>query len=134
MLFLVLKNCTELESKVMIYPYQPYVKSSLSLHLNCASTIFPALSQMGPETLLEVTSQWLPKENPKFSLNLYASDGGTRKTTFAKHRLTGECEKHVSTLGVEVYPLMFHTNRGLITFNVWDTTGQDKFNRLRDGY
>jgi len=35
---------------------------------------------------------------------------------------------------VEVHPLVFHTNRGLIRFNVWDTAGQEKFGGLRDGY
>ena len=39
-----------------------------------------------------------------------------------------------ATLGVEVHPLMFHTNRGPIKFNVWDTAGQEKFGGLRDGY
>lgn len=29
---------------------------------------------------------------------------------------------------------MFHTNRGQIKFNVWDTAGQEKFGGLRDGY
>lgn len=29
---------------------------------------------------------------------------------------------------------MFHTNRGPIKFNVWDTAGQEKFGGLRDGY
>lgn len=40
----------------------------------------------------------------------------------------------VATLGVEVHPLVFHTNRGAIRFNVWDTAGQEKFGGLRDGY
>jgi len=40
----------------------------------------------------------------------------------------------VATLGVEVHPLIFHTNRGPIKFNVWDTAGQEKFGGLRDGY
>lgn len=49
-------------------------------------------------------------------------DGGTGKTTFVKRHLTGEFEKkYVATLGVEVHPLVFHTNRGAIRFNVWDT-------------
>uniref|UniRef100_A0A8C9SXB1 GTP-binding nuclear protein Ran n=1 Tax=Scleropages formosus TaxID=113540 RepID=A0A8C9SXB1_SCLFO len=62
-------------------------------------------------------------------------DGGTGKTTFVKRHLTGEFEKkYVATLGVEVHPLMFHTNRGAIKFNVWDTAGQEKFGGLRDGY
>ena len=39
-----------------------------------------------------------------------------------------------ATLGVEVHPLRFHTNRGEIIFNVWDTAGQEKFGGLRDGY
>lgn len=39
-----------------------------------------------------------------------------------------------ATLGVEVHPLVFHTNRGPIQFNVWDTAGQEKFGGLRDGY
>jgi GTP-binding nuclear protein Ran len=39
-----------------------------------------------------------------------------------------------ATLGVEVHPLDFNTNRGLIRFNVWDTAGQEKFGGLRDGY
>ena len=29
---------------------------------------------------------------------------------------------------------MFHTNRGALRFNVWDTAGQEKFGGLRDGY
>lgn len=29
---------------------------------------------------------------------------------------------------------MFHTNRGAIKYNVWDTAGQEKFGGLRDGY
>ena len=39
-----------------------------------------------------------------------------------------------ATLGVEVHPLLFHTSRGEIVFNVWDTAGQEKYGGLRDGY
>ena len=39
-----------------------------------------------------------------------------------------------ATLGVEVHPLKFHTNRGEMVFNVWDTAGQEKYGGLRDGY
>ncbi len=35
---------------------------------------------------------------------------------------------------MEVHPLAFTTNLGPITFNVWDTAGQEKFGGLRDGY
>uniref|UniRef100_A0A0D3KR80 GTP-binding nuclear protein n=1 Tax=Emiliania huxleyi (strain CCMP1516) TaxID=280463 RepID=A0A0D3KR80_EMIH1 len=62
-------------------------------------------------------------------------DGGVGKTTFVKRHQTGEFEKkYVATLGVEVHPLRFHTNRGELVFNVWDTAGQEKFGGLRDGY
>lgn len=37
-------------------------------------------------------------------------------------------------MGVEVRPLLFHTNCGPIVFNVWDTAGQEKFGGLRDVY
>jgi GTP-binding nuclear protein Ran len=71
---------------------------------------------------------------PEFKLIL-VGDGGVGKTTFVKRHLTGEFEKkYVATLGVEVHPLLFHTNRGPIRFNVWDTAGQEKFGGLRDGY
>ncbi len=42
--------------------------------------------------------------------------------------MTGEFEKkYNATVGVEVHPLQFQTNRGLIVYNVWDTAGQEKF-------
>ena len=71
---------------------------------------------------------------PEFKLVL-VGDGGVGKTTFVKRHLTGEFErKYVATLGVEVHPLPFHTNRGQLFFNVWDTAGQEKYGGLRDGY
>ncbi|CAM9925449.1 unnamed protein product [Ascophyllum nodosum] len=74
------------------------------------------------------------QEMPEFKLIL-VGDGGVGKTTFVKRHVTGEFEKkYVATLGVEVRPLPFHTNRGPIKFNVWDTAGQEKFGGLRDGY
>ena len=71
------------------------------------------------------------KSGPEFKLILLG-DGGVGKTTFVKRHLTGETEKN-ATLGVEVHPLVFHTNRGPIKLNVWDTCGQEKFGGLRDG-
>jgi GTP-binding nuclear protein Ran len=71
---------------------------------------------------------------PMFKLIL-VGDGGVGKTTFVKRHLTGEFEKkYIATLGVEVHPLKFHTTRGLLVFNIWDTAGQEKFGGLRDGY
>jgi GTP-binding nuclear protein Ran len=37
-------------------------------------------------------------------------------------------------MGVEVSSLTFHTSRGPIVANCWDTAGQEKFGGLRDGY
>jgi len=72
---------------------------------------------------------------PEFKLIL-VGDVGVGKTTFVKRHLTGEFEKkYVATLEVEIHPLVFHTNRGPIKFNVWDM-GRKKgvFGELRDGY
>merc|ERR1712093_445661 len=74
------------------------------------------------------------QEVPQFKC-LLVGDGGVGKTTFVKRHITGEFEKtYVATLGVEVNRLVFHTNRGPLRFNVWDTAGQEKFGGLRDGY
>merc|ERR550534_541528 len=71
---------------------------------------------------------------PEFKLVL-VGDGGVGKTTLVKRHLTGEFEKkYIPTLGVEVNPLKFTTNCGPLTFNVWDTAGQEKFGGLRDCY
>jgi len=75
------------------------------------------------------------KQNmPQFKI-LLVGDGGVGKTTYVKRHLTGEFEKkYIATIGAEVHPLVFHTNRGPICLNLWDTAGQEKFGGLRDGY
>jgi GTP-binding nuclear protein Ran len=71
---------------------------------------------------------------PEFKL-VFVGDGGVGKTTFVKRHLTGEFERrYIATVGVEVHPMVFFTNRGQIRFNVWDTAGQEKLSGLRDGY
>lgn len=73
-------------------------------------------------------------ETPRFKC-IILGDGGTGKTTFVKRHRTGEFQKkYIATLGVEIHTLKFHTNRGPIQFDVWDTAGQEKFGGLRDGY
>jgi len=97
------------------------------------SFIYLCCAFLGGE-LNEVTNMAQDPDMPTFKCVL-VGDGGTGKTTFVKRHLTGEFEKkYVATLGVEVHPLVFHTNRGPIRFNVWDTAGQEKFGGLRDGY
>lgn len=71
---------------------------------------------------------------PEFKLVL-VGDGGVGKTTYVKRHKSGEFEKkYVATVGAEVRPLEFTTNRGKVIFNVWDTAGQEKYAGLRDGY
>ena len=66
---------------------------------------------------------------------LLVGDGGVGKTTFVKRHKTGEFEKkYVATVGAEVIPMDFTTNRGKMIFSVWDTAGQEKYAGLRDGY
>ncbi|KAB0403571.1 hypothetical protein E2I00_003921 [Balaenoptera physalus] len=77
------------------------------------------------------------QEEPQVQFKLVlVGDGGTGKTTdtFVKRHLTSESEKYIATLSVEVHPPVFHTNKGPIKFNVWNTAGQKKFGGLRDGY
>lgn len=45
-------------------------------------------------------------------------DGATGKTTYVKRHMTGEFErKYVATLGVEVHPIPFWTNKGKVLIN-----------------
>uniref|UniRef100_A0A6T8VFM1 GTP-binding nuclear protein n=1 Tax=Chlamydomonas leiostraca TaxID=1034604 RepID=A0A6T8VFM1_9CHLO len=83
---------------------------------------------------MALPGQQTPAGVPAFKLVL-VGDGGTGKTTFVKRHITGEFEKkYEPTIGVEVRPLDFTTNRGKIRFYCWDTAGQEKFGGLRDGY
>jgi GTPase SAR1 family protein len=49
-------------------------------------------------------------------------------------KLNCRLPRSAATIGVEVHPLDFTTNRGKIRFYCWDTAGQEKFGGLRDGY
>ena len=50
------------------------------------------------------------------------------------HVLSTAAPVSAATIGVEVHPLDFTTNRGKLRFYCWDTAGQEKFGGLRDGY
>jgi len=66
---------------------------------------------------------------------ILVGDGEVGKTTFVNHHLKGEfITKYVPTLGVDVHPIPFNTNYGIIIFDVWDTAGQEKFGFLHEGY
>lgn len=79
----------------------------------------PQQQQMAPPQ--QQQQQGMAKQMPQFKI-LLVGDGGTGKTTFVKRHLTGEFEKkYIATIGVEVHPLTFSTNRGPICLNVWDT-------------
>jgi GTP-binding nuclear protein Ran len=55
-------------------------------------------------------------------------DGGVGKTSFIERHKRGSFdEKYVPTQGVDVTPLTFNTNYGLVTFKVWDCAGREKF-------
>ena len=62
-------------------------------------------------------------------------DGRVGKTTWVKKLSEGYFDtKYVATLGVEVSPIKVNTNRGEMTFNIWNCAGQDKYGGFRDGY
>ena len=76
----------------------------------------------------------VPTNTPKFKI-LVIGDGGVGKTTFITRHRTGEFTKgYQATMGVEVNPLPFYTNKGYVICNMWDCAGQEKFGGLRDGY
>ena len=66
---------------------------------------------------------------------ILVGDGGVGKTCFVKRHRANEFEyRYIATMGVEVHPLKFHTNKGPVIFNIWDCAGQKKFGGLCDGY
>ena len=80
-------------------------------------------THLSMESNTETNQQAKPPAVAEFKLVL-VGDGGVGKTTFVKRHLTGEFEKkYIATLGVEVHPMDFHTSKGRIIFNVWDTAG-----------
>eukprot|EP01125_Pyxidicula_operculata_P020609 TRINITY_DN764_c0_g1_i4.p1 TRINITY_DN764_c0_g1~~TRINITY_DN764_c0_g1_i4.p1 ORF type:complete len:997 (+),score=248.90 TRINITY_DN764_c0_g1_i4:131-3121(+) len=90
---------------------------------------FPALDHC-----MLVFSSKIPDNAPNFKVSL-VGDGGVGKSVWVTRMNVGFMrKKYIATMGVEVKPLLFHTNKGPIVLNVWDTAGQEKFGGLRDGY
>ena len=57
------------------------------------------------------------------------------KTTYKKLLLgLGYTYKYLYTIGVEVHPIILHTNYGDITLKLWDCAGNPKFLGLADSY
>ena len=55
---------------------------------------------------------------------ILVGDQGVGKTTLIHRHLTGNFRRvYTPTLGVDVNPLMFHTNHGSIVFDCWDIAG-----------
>jgi GTP-binding nuclear protein Ran len=63
-------------------------------------------------------------------------DFASGKTTWVHDQLSQVpfSKKYLPTLGVDVYPISLETLEGVVTFNVWDCAGQEKYGGLRDGY
>ena len=61
--------------------------------------------------------------------------GGCGKTTYLQRLSKGTFDrKYIATIGVEVQTIPFNTCDGYITYNIWDTAGQEKFSGLQEGY
>lgn len=57
------------------------------------------------------------------------------KTSYIRKVMYNEFfDKHVPTMGVEVHPIAFKTNKGDVIFNVWDCAGDERFKGLGCGY
>ncbi len=62
---------------------------------------------------------------------LFIGDSGVGKTTFINRHRTGEFTvKFNSTAGSEIQYLTFNTNKGETAFYIWDTAGQEKYDKI----
>lgn len=63
-------------------------------------------------------------------------DGGTGKTTYLQRVKDGSFRReYIATIGVDVNDVTFRTNyNSHISFQVWDTAGQEMYSQLNDIY
>ncbi len=72
--------------------------------------------------------------NQEYKIIIIA-DGGVGKTSFInRHKNIMFNPRYIPTKGKVIVPLSFNTNYGEITFNVWDTAGQEKYSHMFDSY
>ncbi len=64
---------------------------------------------------------------------LLIGDGGVGKETFVNRFLTATTTTSEDN-GQKIHQLLFHTNRGSVKFNVWNSAGQQKNGGLPDGF
>ena len=88
-----------------------------------------------PEVIEVVEAAKRIRELPRKQFKvILVGDGGVGKTTFATRHFKERPRTFVSTLTVEVHCITFATTQGELTFETWDTAGQEKFGALRDSY
>lgn len=62
-------------------------------------------------------------------------DGGVGKTTYIKKIRVGTYEKkYIPTMGVNIHPITWETDKEKVIINCWDCAGQEKFGGLKEVY
>jgi len=89
-----------------------------------------------PVDALNKIFSYLPKFPKKEYKVLLLGDGGVGKEEYVNilKDLFDYDTLNSSILAEDVVALKLNTNYGAITFNLWNTAGQEKFSGLRDGY
>eukprot|EP00339_Tiarina_fusa_P022059 CAMPEP_0117017846 /NCGR_PEP_ID=MMETSP0472-20121206/13878_1 /TAXON_ID=693140 ORGANISM="Tiarina fusus, Strain LIS" /NCGR_SAMPLE_ID=MMETSP0472 /ASSEMBLY_ACC=CAM_ASM_000603 /LENGTH=621 /DNA_ID=CAMNT_0004722327 /DNA_START=8 /DNA_END=1873 /DNA_ORIENTATION=- len=102
--------------------------TSAVIGIKAMGTRFNALMtiQIPLEQKLKPVPRGFDSSIPRYKCVLIG-DAAVGKTSFVQRHLTGHYD-------VSVESLTFHTNRGPIQFDVWDTAGQEKLAGLGDGY
>lgn len=66
---------------------------------------------------------------------VFIGDSGVGKTTYINRIITGDFEKkHIGTVGADVHPIEFNTEKGKVIFDVWDTAGQERYCGIPSAY
>ncbi|KAA6371327.1 MAG: putative RAN, Ras superfamily GTPase, partial [Streblomastix strix] len=76
----------------------------------------------------------IAKQNASFKLVLLGDSGVGKSTFVIKHQTHKLEDRYIATIGVDIRNLTLYTNRGPITFNMYDIAGQDSFQGQHDDY